>query len=648
MTLGGLVAGESRGELAEAIAKVAVEEALRKAKSREQVFWEETPDAAAIKPDVTTGYSKNIPSNVILVNASDSPKNSDMKFWRNIGEIFDCKTRLDPRPTVITLFFKSEIKPELIALTSALCDASHLVDRDPNHGAAISAWLEGNHGKAPSKKADKERLVRDALNSKSPRYVREFAIAFRDLVSVVNSKLFVQRRALKPLWDLGRNDLLGRMSCQPREARLTLLRRGVARWLVFDEKTRARVLDAHYRGRGVPRDEVPEYALLLGLLTLSVAGGVIPGDLGVRQNMVGTAGTDLRLVAQFFRDAAHGDGPLAREALKGALDGIPDEMRRVAARLRETPMQVAAWQHYAVEHWKSLSTAEGLLDALNQCSIDATMGGSLTVPREFESNWLYEHLVAILRASSGRNNDFGYGALVAHFKSRQTDPAFRRFMEKVIRGLDKPAARGADRWLRETLPGSAEPGRRGFQDWLAGKKDVAQVIVAAFAYALAGQLADVRRVSKVSLSGLVAAHSYGLWNKLLTYPDFEPLPVLVATACGSRVSRVAARTVMADLAERAVQDAGCVTALAFRDGLICWKSVTDAGKDHKRKELTGRARALRFTRNDQGFGARPSAKKLFLVIDGTFDSSDLAVLLESGWDEIFYPDEMDKLVKAIL
>jgi hypothetical protein len=40
--------------------------------------------------------------------------------------------------------------------------------------------------------------------------------------------------------------------------------------------------------------------------------------------------------------------------------------------------------------------------------------------------------------------------------------------------------------------------------------------------------------------------------------------------------------------------------------------------------------------------------RLFLVLDGSWTDGDLAALLRAGWDTIFYPDEMDKLVKAIV
>jgi hypothetical protein len=635
------MAGESRGELAEAIAKVAVEDALHKLRSRELVFWEVRPDVAAITPDITTGTSKDNVSNVILVNASDTARNSDIKYWRNIGEIFDCKTRLDPPPATIALFFKSEIKPELIRLTSELCDASHLVDRDPTHGAAIASWLEAHHATAPSKTGEKEELVRRALDAKDKRFAPEFTEAFRNLVGFLSRNLFHQRNDLKPLWQLARADFLSRRANRSREARVTLLRRGIARWLVLDDKTRSAVLDAHYRGRSIPTDKVPPYATLLGLLTLSIAGAVIPSSSTGRQDMVGTAGSDLRLAAQFFRDAAQGDAARARNTLESALATIPDEMRRIAARLREVPAYVEGWQRYSIANWKKLTTASGLLDELTRCAADRTMGAQVKVPDSYESNWLYEHLIAVLRANAGRNNDFGYGALVAYFKARSFEKSFLAFLKSASGVL-------GERWIKETLPRSAEPGRRGFQDWLVGKKDVSRAVIAAFSFALSAKLLEVKCVAEVKLPDLVAAHSYGIWNKLLTYQDFEPLPAIVTAACGGKVVRVAARTVMADLANRAVQDAGSMPALAFSGGLICWKSATDAGKDHKRKELAGRARALRFTKDVRGFHVRSGAQKLLLVVDGTFNTEDLKVLAQSGWDEIFYPDEMDKLIKVIV
>jgi hypothetical protein len=34
-------------------------------------------------------------------------------------------------------------------------------------------------------------------------------------------------------------------------------------------------------------------------------------------------------------------------------------------------------------------------------------------------------------------------------------------------------------------------------------------------------------------------------------------------------------------------------------------------------------------------------------VDGTWKQSDLEALSRAGWDEIFYPDEIEKVVAAI-
>jgi hypothetical protein len=59
---------------------------------------------------------------------------------------------------------------------------------------------------------------------------------------------------------------------------------------------------------------------------------------------------------------------------------------------------------------------------------------------------------------------------------------------------------------------------------------------------------------------------------------------------------------------------------------------------------------LRYTwdTKQKAFAKRPSTDKLILIVDGTWRQDDLDALEFAGWDEIFYPDEMNKLVKAIV
>jgi hypothetical protein len=84
--------------------------------------------------------------------------------------------------------------------------------------------------------------------------------------------------------------------------------------------------------------------------------------------------------------------------------------------------------------------------------------------------------------------------------------------------------------------------------------------------------------------------------------------------------------------------------------LINWQSAHHSHTNDKKKELCGRAVALRYSWDSKTntFIPRPGIKKLILVLDGTWKQGDLDALVRAGWDEIFYPDEMDKLAKAIV
>jgi len=56
-------------------------------------------------------------------------------------------------------------------------------------------------------------------------------------------------------------------------------------------------------------------------------------------------------------------------------------------------------------------------------------------------------------------------------------------------------------------------------------------------------------------------------------------------------------------------------------------------------------RALRKMRSDAKHGRFPSRKS---IEDGTWTQKDLNALVAAGWDEIYYPDELDKLKASVL
>jgi hypothetical protein len=82
--------------------------------------------------------------------------------------------------------------------------------------------------------------------------------------------------------------------------------------------------------------------------------------------------------------------------------------------------------------------------------------------------------------------------------------------------------------------------------------------------------------------------------------------------------------------------------------VVATQTMTRQGRDHKRKEFAARAVSIRYAWSRKGFVKRPGVAKLIMVLDGEIGTRELDVLRTAGWDEIFYPDEMDKLVRAIV
>jgi hypothetical protein len=645
------MSNESRGELAEAIAIVAFRRAFKKLAGSPQVHWEETPDSAVVIPDITIGPDPAEPTHVVLVTACDTPRSSAMKYWRNIGEIFDAKGRLARRPRIISLIFRSAIKEELVRLEESLCDAAHLVDRDKTHGAPISAWLEKNLARAPSKKTGKLELVQDALDPASRFYDRGFANAVTSLGLTVAALLKSHKKELEPLWDLVREDFVRLGPLAGREERETLFRRGLARWMVLDDSVRNEFFEAHARRRSIEPSRVPPYAVDLKLVTKAIGGYRLSASSG-GQDMLDSAGDDLRKGADFFLLASGNDPVKARAGFKAAIDEAPPFMRNVASQIRNLPSIVKSWHGFVIDHWTHITRPIELYRLLGECFDDEALGGQVS-SAGLGRVWIYDHCIAMLRAATGRNNDFGYGPLGARFQRDAESPEFKRFLSTVMSRLSAPLARRAERWVETTLVDSSEPGRRGFQDWLTKEKTVNPIIVASYAYALANLLKEcIPKPGSLGIDAVIASHAYAAWNKLLTYPDYEGLPGLVIAACGDMVRSEVSPTLMAEIAGDTVQDAGQMRLLRFSSGGIFWVSATGSHTNDKRKELCGKAMALRYACTLKSgiprFSRRPGIDQLVLVVDGTWKASDLRILMESGWDKVLYPDELHGLPALIL
>ncbi len=77
---------------------------------------------------------------------------------------------------------------------------------------------------------------------------------------------------------------------------------------------------------------------------------------------------------------------------------------------------------------------------------------------------------------------------------------------------------------------------------------------------------------------------------------------------------------------------------------VHWKSAYDGNEGHKTKELAGRAFGMRQWHQE----SETSRSNLILVLDGEFTTANIRTLSRSGWDEIFYPDDVDRIAQAVV
>ena len=159
------------------------------------------------------------------------------------------------------------------------------------------------------------------------------------------------------------------------------------------------------------------------------------------------------------------------------------------------------------------------------------------------------------------------------------------------------------------------------------------------------------QISRLQNKTIAAFQKKEYQTSMPSHRGFEPLLALLIHE-GVIDSPEKKENIRACFAEKAnlTGQAGMTPVVIVKNTLIKWQTATDAGRDHKRNELSGRAVSMRYTWDNEAkrFVPRSNVKKMILLLDGTWRQKDLNALIDSGWDEIYYPDEIDKLKAAIV
>lgn len=611
------MAGERKGITYEAIVKIALDELVRRGKLKGQVFWNEKPDAMTIEPDFTVGPDKDNPTHVFLVTQSGSAKNSDMKFWRNIGELVEAKVRLPKPARVYSVVFDAVIKEDLKALQSAAFDGQ-LVVGDEDYGKYLQWWVDANSPGLPKDRDEKADAIREAMKDKARADNPKPLIA--QLIHDLEKLVTTTRTELDALWAMERKRPAGKAPA----ARETFLRRGGGKLLLLDQPDD---IDSSGRFKKSVSSEVISALKTMGLAGDSISGPRVtdPELLWVVRGLPKDALLELHQARSIDRLAEW-------IASLRTLAGVRDQLA------------------YLAKHWTEVITGSGLYRHLARCHAGPHALCPRAVPAGSKRVWLFHIIVEWIKLAEGTRTAFGLAVLV--------DDLDRLASDRVHRSSVKAILGREPRWLAKHTLGL------GLTDWHSAPSkqhfafsddDLARV-----ADALARRLRQTKAPDPASDASRMteALVQTVLEAKLLTYRNFKPFEVLLHRALASAGLKgtldVAVRACFAEAASAVGAEldprSSGTTVMRVKSTLIDWQSVSDEGRDHKKKELCGRAPALRYSWDAKAgkFVERPGVEKLILLVDGTWRQEDLDALARAGWDEIFYPDEMDKLVKAIV
>lgn len=581
------MAGERKGITYEAIVKLALEELVGKGTLVGSIFWNEKQEAMTIEPDFTVGADKDHPTHIFLVTHSGSAKNSDMKFWRNIGELSEAKTALFSVPAVFSIVFDAEIKRDLILVQAAAFD-NQLIVGEKTYGPAIAAWIEERSSSLPSPKDKKLEALRSLLGTNAQ--LRQLV---RHLTTDVEAMLPERRSPLDALWNLHRK----RSARVAPIARETFYRRAFAKAMVIGVKPQSLL-------KTLPGDW--EWVLPLGIVTQTIAGYRV-----VDPDLVWLSKSNLA----------------EEDTSKWPSSAVSQGFRNQLQKVRSIAI-LSCYRSYVTRHLSSLKTQSGMKRHLVRLHADPLAG--ITLPDGVlkpTGLWLFDFIGALVRAKAKKAQAFGFSSFSSHHESG----AFKVGTMNVGTWCTCFSNQYFSRSSGFTLP----PGVLEFISLVLSES--LQPFSVESIDALAAEI-EAKYVSK-ELEAVLLAHR-----------GFDPIRALLL----SRPELAGAENVRirAGFAEHcAIRGSAASTGVLKKSRTaIYWQTAHGSHTNDKRKELCGRAMAIRYAwdtaRNH--FRSRMSFDRLLLILDGTWTQSDLEALLRAGWDEIFYPDEMDKLVKAVI
>jgi hypothetical protein len=433
------------------------------------------------------------------------------------------------------------------------------------------------------------REARQAVLEQDAKADSKLAKAIDDLATDLSEALQQNNKELNSLWKIMREDYL--KPHNPPEAKQTYIRRGIGKLSILEPNLRQFVYEASNKKKGIEAEKVPGYAVKY-----------------FKRSMIGMVLADAEMVAALRL--------LGTDACEAVLQRAPKSMDIWITPLRNLD-RVATHVEFIESHYNEITSPDGLQNLLIQCFQDPS---GLSGEQSDEKVWIYEIMISLLKAKSGLLQGYGLAQLAQDAK-----------MPEV----------GAGGFL---IPPFVQRGKMLSDRHLEG---------------LAQGLADrfSQNVPKSSLTDLKAkvvdwVIKENLEDRLLPYRNFEPLLWLLETELKKQNKPYEAKTPYAGwINEYAAVGKKSATTPFVRVGetLIHWKSAHAGHPNDKTKELSARARSIRYQYDPtrKTFTRRKDVSQLALIVDGDWKEQHLQTLSTSGWDIIVYPDQIPDLVQQL-
>lgn len=613
------MAGEKRGLAFEALTAVALEQVTRSALGV-AVHWNVIPSGLSITPDFTIGHDQDAPEILVLVSFPASYLNSNFKYWRNLAELWEAKVLTKSSPKVISVQFGDGMKEDLVILSRYAFDSCLFI----KESGASGCLLDFVDSIAPTLPSDRSAKL-EHMRSKIKAAPAETKQAYKAFTKELTAAFGRSNSFSEALWNSERKQVSKRL-IGVRSAKTTNLRRGIAKLLLA--KNPEKVIEALWKRSAV-----------IGEVALEAAGAT-------RKSIKGPMISDPDMLSL--------PDTLTQQQLWSVVKSISelDTIKVLVAPAHELPLMRASIFNVA-ERWKDLCSVAALWKELFiSHSQSAEYSKMLGVP---EAGYVRPGIVAdsiltIMRVSSGKRQFFGNAGLIQHLAKQGASDNFSKSLERLAKNLG----------ITKIQWRSATTVSYGFRDWMFGDArnnfSLLDFELLRVADAIAAQMSlfDPILIRSAAESVLAEWIDELVENKIGAYREFRPLDVLLeASFCQRKLQLARVNYFPTIWHNKAVLDkepinvrAGTTTIYRSKNTLIKTQSVSDAGSTHKKKELMARAFSLKYELK-KGVPTQNSLR-LLLLVDGTFTQDDLRQLKASGWDELFYPNEMDRLISSVI